>query len=66
MKAKKIYEGDVKDGAKADCTITVDDDDFVLLAQGKQNAQQVFIFLLSRKKIHIYIIKTSNLDVHER
>jgi hypothetical protein len=36
LKSKKpgVYDGEAKEGVKVDCTITLDDDDFVLLSQG--------------------------------
>ncbi|CAF0908013.1 unnamed protein product [Adineta ricciae] len=37
-----IYEGSPQEGAKAQVTITVDDDDFVDLATGKANAPALF------------------------
>jgi hypothetical protein len=34
LKSKKVYDGEAKEGVKVDCTITLDDEDFVLLSQG--------------------------------
>ena len=41
LKSKKIYEGEAKEGTKVDCTITVEDADFIGLSSGKANPQQV-------------------------
>jgi hypothetical protein len=41
LKSGDIYEGEPKQGTKADCTITLEDGDFVQLSIGKLNAQQV-------------------------
>ena len=38
-----VYEGAPKDGAKADVTIDVSDDDYVSLAAGKASAQMLFM-----------------------
>lgn len=46
-KKGNISEGKPQDGATAQVTITVDDDDFVDLASGKANAPAVFINLSS-------------------
>jgi 3-hydroxyacyl-CoA dehydrogenase/3a,7a,12a-trihydroxy-5b-cholest-24-enoyl-CoA hydratase len=41
--AGTVYEGAPKDGAKADVTIDVSDDDYVALAAGKASAQMLFM-----------------------
>ena len=44
-----VYPGTPKNG-KADCTMTISDDDFVDLVSGKLNGQQVFIDKSSNDK----------------
>eukprot|EP00049_Salpingoeca_infusionum_P004475 m.79850 g.79850 ORF g.79850 m.79850 type:complete len:177 (+) comp12582_c0_seq2:2225-2755(+) len=43
MATSGVVNGVPQDGAKADCTIAMKDDDFALLAQGKLNGMQAFM-----------------------
>lgn len=43
LKQGKISTHDAKEEVKADCTISISDEDFIGLASGTANPQQVFI-----------------------
>jgi 3-hydroxyacyl-CoA dehydrogenase/3a,7a,12a-trihydroxy-5b-cholest-24-enoyl-CoA hydratase len=43
--AGDVYEGEPKNGVKATTTMTLNDEDFVKMASGKLNGQQVRIFV---------------------
>ena len=38
-----VYEGEPKNGVKPSTTMTIDDEDYVKLVEGKLNAQQAFM-----------------------
>lgn len=39
-----IYQGEPRTGTKAGCTLTISDENFIALASGKLNGQQVYYY----------------------